>query len=173
MSVTPTTKDLAAVTVFSESERSKQINKSFDKFLSFVLTLTIFGASTFTVVVSEIANPSEINPSARFARETVRSFLGIAWLLFVIALYGVAYSMSSVAEKRENPDRQVGGKSKFRWELLASSLIQIVIITAFLFLSLALVAYVEPVGWAAVASSSAAGALTAKSLVDQWGQKPV
>ena len=158
-------KNLPKVTVTTRNEES---DKSFETFLSFVLTLSIFGASTFTVVVSEIANPNEINASARFARETVRSFLGIAWLLFVFALGAVSFSMSARAYVREHPAIEVKGGSKLRWELIASSLIQISVIAAFFFLSLALVAYTEVVGWIAVGLSSTTAISIIGWLVIQW-----
>ena len=145
--------------------------KSFEGFLSFVLSLSIFGASTFAIVVSEIANPSEISPNARFTRETVRSFLGIAWLLFIVPLGIVAVSMSLLAYKREHPTAGLEGVWNQRWErlgLVASSLIQVSIIVAFLVLSLVLVAYTEAVGWVAVALSSTAAAFTIVSLAAQW-----
>jgi hypothetical protein len=145
--------------------------KSFEGFLSFVLSLSIFGASTFAIVVSEIANPSEVSPDARFTRETVRSFLGIAWLLFIVALGIVAVSMSLLAYKREHPTAGFESTRKQKWErlgLVASSLIQVSVITAFLFLSLVLVAYTEAVGWVAVALSSIAAAFAIVSLAAQW-----
>jgi hypothetical protein len=145
--------------------------KSFEGFLSFVLSLSIFGASTFAIVVSQIANPSEVNPNARFTRESVRSFLGIAWLLFIFALAIVAVSMSLLAYKREHPISGFQGVWKQRWErlgLVASSLIQLSVITAFLFLSLVLVTYTEGVGWAAVALSLTAAVFAIVSLAVQW-----
>jgi hypothetical protein len=47
-------------------------------------------------------------------------------------------------------------------------LIQVLVITAFLFLSLALVAYTEAVGWVAVALSSTGAAFAIVSLAAQW-----
>jgi hypothetical protein len=165
LSTGPVAKDLPNVTVTPKNEESE---KSFETFLSFVLSLSIFGASIFTTVVSEIANPNEINASARFARETVRSFLGIAWLLFVVALGAVSFSMSASAYIREHPTIEVKGGSKLKWELIASSLIQISVITAFLFLSLALVAYTEIVGWIAVGLTSTTAISIGGWLVIQW-----
>jgi hypothetical protein len=158
-------KALPKVTVTPRNEESE---KSFEAFLSFIFTLSIFGASTFTTVVSEIANPNDINNSARFARETVRSFLGVAWLLFVVAIGAVCFSMSARAYIREHPTIEAKGGSKLRWELMASSLIQISVIVAFLFLSLALVAYTEVVGWIAVGLSSTTAVCISGWLVIQW-----
>mgnify|MGYP004503243875 CR=1 FL=1 len=165
------TSSLAKDPKSSADTGSLETIKSFEGFLSFVLSLSIFGASTFAIIVSEIANPSEVSPNARFTRETVRSFLGIAWLLFIVALGIVAVSMSLLAYKREHPTAGFEGFWEQRWDrlgLVASSLIQVSVIAAFLFLSLVLVAYTEAVGWVAVALSSTAAAFAAVSLAAQW-----
>jgi hypothetical protein len=145
--------------------------KSFEGFLSFVIGLSIFGASTFAVIVSEIANPSDLAENPRFTRETVRTLLGIAWLLFILALGVVALAMSLLAFQREHTKASFDGLWSRTWErlgLLASSLIQLLVIVAFLFLTLVLVAYTEAVGWAAVAFTSTAAAFTFVSLAVQW-----
>lgn len=150
---------------------SLEIIKSFEGFLSFVLSLSIFGASTFAIIVSEIANPNELSLNPRFTRETVRTLLGIAWLFFVLALGIVAASMSLLAYQREHSIVGFEGLWRQRWErlgLVASSLIQVLVITAFLFLSLVLVAYTEAVGWVAVALTSTAAAFAFLSLAVQW-----
>ena len=69
----------------------------------FVLSLSIFGASTFAVIVSQIANPSDLTANPRFTQDSVRTFLGISWLLFILALGVVALSMSALAFQRERP----------------------------------------------------------------------
>jgi hypothetical protein len=76
--------------------------KSFEGFLSFVIGVSIFGASTFTVVVSQIQDPSDLYAKPRFTAETVRTFLAIAWLLFILALGIVGFSMSVVTFQREH-----------------------------------------------------------------------
>jgi hypothetical protein len=154
------------------SDRSRpETIRSFEGFLSFILSLSIFGASTFAIIVSEIANPNAFSPNPRFTRETVRTLLGIAWLLFVLALGIVAVSMSLLAYQREHSTPEVEGLWRQRWErlgLVASSLIQVSVIAAFLFLSLVLVAYTQAVGWVAVALTSTAAFFALISLAIQW-----
>jgi hypothetical protein len=145
--------------------------KSFEGFLSFVIGLSIFGASTFAVIVSEIANPSDLAENPRFTRETVRILLGISWLLFILALGIVALAMSLLAFQREHPTAGFNSPWRRTWErlgLLASSSIQLFVIVGFLFLSLVLVAYTEAVGWVAVAFTSTAATFTFVSLAVQW-----
>lgn len=161
----------ASATTPNDSGTTDVAVKSFEGFLSFVIGISIFGASLFTVIVSEIANPSDISENPRFTRETVRTFLSIGWLLFVLALGVVALSMSFLAYQREHPNTGIEGAWKSRWErlgLLASSLIQLLVITAFLFLSLVLVAYTEAVGWVAVATTSISAAFALGALTIQW-----
>jgi hypothetical protein len=133
--------------------------KSFEGFLSFILSVSIFGASIFTVIVSDIADPAEISKSPRFDRETVRMFLALAWLLFVVALGIAGFSLSVVTIRRERVRNGSDQAWNVRWKrlgLASSFVLQTCILGAFMFLSLAVVAYTEGGGWAAVACTSAA-----------------
>ncbi|TFB02529.1 hypothetical protein CCMA1212_005598 [Trichoderma ghanense] len=138
---------------------SEAVTKSFEAFLSFVLTVTIFGASIFTVIVSDIPDPAAVSPEPKFSKQTIRTFLAISWLLFAVALSLGAFSMSVYYAQREKAGQGFTEEQirKLRpLGVLASSMLQILIIVAFLFLSLVLVAYAEVVGWVAVAFSAAA-----------------
>lgn len=61
--------------------------KSFQEFLSFVLSLTIFGALTFAVVVFEIANSNDLSPSPLFSRETVITFFWYCMAALCLCAY--------------------------------------------------------------------------------------
>ncbi|KAF2495909.1 hypothetical protein BU16DRAFT_526450 [Lophium mytilinum] len=155
----------------NNASTTEAVVKSFEGFLSFVIGLSIFGASTFAVIVSDIANPSTISENPQFTRKTVRTFLGIAWLFFILALGIVALAMSLLAVQREHTKAGFDGPWRRTWErlgLLASSFIQLLVTVAFLFLSLVLVAYAEAVGWVAVAFTSATAVFTVLSLAVQW-----
>jgi hypothetical protein len=161
----------ATQTITPNTAGTAEAVASFQGFLSFIIGISIFGASIFTVIISEIANPGDLSEAPRFTRETVRTFLGISWLLFVLALGVVALSMSLLAYQQEHKNTGINGPWRYRWErlgLLASALIQLLVIAAFLFLSLVLVAYTEVVGWVAVAFTSIAAACAFVSLVFQW-----
>jgi hypothetical protein len=67
-SVTQTTSPNAA-------SNTEVVIKSFEGFLSFVLSPSIFGASTFAITVSQIANPSDLTANPQFTQESVRTFL--------------------------------------------------------------------------------------------------
>ncbi|KAK4225756.1 hypothetical protein QBC38DRAFT_482205 [Podospora fimiseda] len=127
-----------------------QSMEDFKTFISFVLTISIFGASTFAVIAGEMADPAELwapdKPPLKL--KTVRKLLALAWLCFVHALAVAAYSSSLLAWWRHRDD----GVWQ-RWDkigIFASVLIHALLVAAFMFLSLCMVAYVGAVGWVAV-----------------------
>ena len=128
-----------------------QLLESAKIFLSFTVGVSIFGASIFTVIVSEIAQPGKPPSNERFDERTVRTLLAISWLLFVLALGIGGVSINLLTGTGENP--QFWSRLKIRSLIL---LLQSLIIGAFLILSLVIVAYTGDVGWVAVAFSSVA-----------------
>jgi hypothetical protein len=155
----------------NRTDRGEIVIKSFEGFLSFVIGVSIFGASTFTVVVSQIADPSSLYAKPRFTAETVRTFLAISWLLFILALGIVGFSMSVVTFQREHAKLGQEGEWIKRWKgvgLLVSSVIELLIVVAFIFLSLVIVAYAEAVGWVAVGCASVAAILVIVLIAIQW-----
>jgi MFS family permease len=133
--------------------------KSFQTFISFIVGVSIFGASTFAIIAGQIQDPRQLSPTARFDMQTVRIFLALAWLYFIIAL-GVAGFSSSILTLKQEKHSVLTEDWHRRWKkfsLAASIFLQSLVIGAFWFLSLALIAYVEVVGWIAVVVSGAAG----------------
>ncbi|KAH0537510.1 hypothetical protein FGG08_005685 [Glutinoglossum americanum] len=141
-------------------------------FLPAVIGVSTFGGSiTFSVIVSEIADPGRLNPSnqnavtyTRFQRETVRMFLALSWLLFIMAL-GVASMVAQLLSFhrerfRDNFEKPMSGMPILNMITNGgglhglSLLLNGLMLGAFYFLSLAVVAYVETVGWIAVAFTS-------------------
>lgn len=138
------------------------------------MAASLGGSLTFTVIVSDIVDPKRLNPDgpaveARFDKETVRQILAIAWLLFGIA-FGWAIMMSFVVRlasprwiasyNRYNKSRpgHEAGCNRVRWLTALHSLGLGFLITApYMCLGLAVWAYVEPVGLAAVVFISAQG----------------
>jgi hypothetical protein len=89
-------------------------------------------------------------------------FLALAWLLFVVALGIAGFSLSVVTIRRERVRKESDQAWNIRWKrlgLASSFVLQACILGAFMFLSLAVVAYTEGGGWTAVACTSAAGVL--------------
>lgn len=148
------------------SELATQALDSLQNFLPLIIGITIFGASTFASLVSQLDKPV-----SRFSLTTVRTFMAIAWILFIVAL-GVA--MFGVTIIKPGP---TGAMQKSSLELLVKvarlvkMACQLLVIVAFLFLSLVVIAYAGPVGWVAV-GLTAFGCWTTIGFWMQWAMKP-
>ncbi|KAK3317798.1 hypothetical protein B0T19DRAFT_405464 [Cercophora scortea] len=122
--------------------------KAFETFISFIFSISIFGASAFAVVVGGMTDPSDLWPADNpptFTLRTARTFIAIAWLCFILSLAVAAYASSALTMMRQRAggveDREWGR----RWEvigLVASAVLYLLLVAAFLFLSLAMVALV-------------------------------
>lgn len=133
--------------------------KDLQSFISFVFSVSIFGASTFAVIIGQMADPAEIwkpNPPP-FCLSTVRTLLATAWLLFIIALAVAGYSSSvlTIYQQGDMSDQRRARKWN-RFGFLASVVLHVSLVLAFMLLSIALIAYTGTVGWVAVGVSSLA-----------------
>lgn len=144
--------------------------ESFQFFLSFIVGISIFGASIFATIVGQMQDPIQLNPHAYFSMQTVRIFMAIAWLFFIAAL-GVAGFSSSVLVREKEKNGNLTENWRKRWKkfgLAVSFMLQTLVIGAFLFLSLGLVAYAEVVGWIAVAITIGAAGIAITLWVEQY-----
>ncbi|EPS38930.1 hypothetical protein H072_7328 [Dactylellina haptotyla CBS 200.50] len=134
----------------------------FQTFISFVFSISIFGASTFAIILGEMTDPADIwkPDSPPFSLPQVRNFLAISWLCFILSIAVAAYSSSILTIFRQRANH-IYEKSWYKtWDvygLIASAILHLLLVMAFLFLSVALVAYVGTVGWVAVGFSAGAG----------------
>jgi hypothetical protein len=121
----------------------------YDSFAKGIVGLTTFGASiTFSVILSDLPDPvpirahssSKVSRKVTWEKETVRQFLSIAWLMFVLALGFAIISLVQLKKKME-----VGRGMK-----LLEILLELLVLSAFMFLALAVAAYVPEVGFAGV-----------------------
>jgi len=113
----------------------------FDNYLKAIIGIAILGGQiTFTLIVSDIADPETLNngTAAVFKKETVRLLIAISWLFFTCTL-GVAVIISLLF----NGDSRFAGV--FGW--VVTFLLNFLPVGAFLLLSLATAAYVPIVGW--------------------------
>jgi hypothetical protein len=159
------------------TESAERAIQWWEAFLPQAVNVSIFGGSiTFSIAIQEIANPARLNPSdseaetyTRFQRETVRRFLSLAWLLFVCALATASLAMLLLNFKRKSIKDSF--KVKWSWSPMIlhtlSFVISALMLGAFMFLSLAVVAYVEDVGWAGVGVTSLVALITL--LIWIWG----
>lgn len=131
-------------------------------FITIVLTISIFGASTFSIIAGQMQDPEELwKPnSAPFSLAAVRRFLAAAWLCFILTIAIAGYSSSVLTILRQRAERLNDHTWHTHWDILgiaSSILLHILLVLAFLFLSLGLVAYVGTIGWVAVGFSCVAG----------------
>lgn len=139
--------------------------KAFQTFITFIFSVSVFGASTFAIIASQMVDPADIwNPDPPpFHLSTVRNFLAVAWLCFILSIAIAGYSLSILTLLREGNvgalDKKAWARKWARWNiigLVASMLLHLLLVVAFLFMSLALAAYVGAVGWVATGFCSIA-----------------
>jgi hypothetical protein len=131
----------------------------FDDYLKAIIGIAVLGGQiTFTLIVSDIADPTKLNPSvsddgtaAVFQRETVRLLIALSWLFFTFTLgFAVLTSLLFSGNRRGSLAARLGGA----FDLTMTFLLNFLPIGAFLLLSLAAAAYVPVVGWIGVAFTS-------------------
>jgi hypothetical protein len=159
----------------TEDPQLKISVESYQLFITFVFSVSIFGASTFAVIAGQMADPADVWKPAPppFSLRTVRNFLAVAWLCFILAIAVAGYSSSILTLHRQ----RAGGAYRrdwagtWKWQgILASVALHTLLIAAFLFLSLALVAYVGAVGWVAVGFCGLAAVFVIVLSILQWRQ---
>lgn len=118
------------------------------------IAISTFGASiTFQVIIQQIDDTQNVSTHHTFHRKTARTFLAIAWVLFMSAL-GIA-SLAAIL-LAFNKDRVRNGiarpeHTRRRYALTASitsGILLLLMLSAFFFSSLAVTSYCEGVGWA-------------------------
>ena len=162
---------MAVVHLLANTDDDKVVD-FFRSLFSAVIGISTFGASiTFGKVVSGVATPV-----GEYSEEQVRSFLGLAFLLFLVALGTASFLAVGLKFNRESikTGLQSHGKRRVLWSgvtMAASGLVQGLIFAAFIFLSLALMAYTEAIGMAALICTSVFAALAFLFIVGQavWG----
>jgi hypothetical protein len=117
-------------------------------YLSIIISISIFGASIFSSLISQLAEPT------KFSLNTVRTFMAISWFLFISTL-GCAICSNTlmgpdIATDKVSKTFRQGSKLRIRTEFFFMFLTHLSIIGAFLFMALVVMAYAEAVGWVAV-----------------------
>jgi hypothetical protein len=141
--------------------------KFFEGFFPSVVAISTLGASiTFTVIISSLPEPKQT-----FAEESVRIFLAIAWLLFILGLALGTFLGSVMIFHRDGVRKgfELDSQStRIRWwGIMAILVLLMIIIGSFLFLSLVVAAYVKVVGWIAVGCTSAFALVSVGAVVSQ------
>ncbi|KAF2995425.1 hypothetical protein E8E14_001924 [Neopestalotiopsis sp. 37M] len=146
-----------------EAQRAQpdSADEEFRMFITLVFGVSIFGASTFAVSIGQMTDPADIwrPKDPPFILQTVRSFLGAAWLCFTLSIALASIISSFLILKKNQATRNVQDKNKDQAEerkrettaIAASALLWTLLVAAFLFIALAMVPYAYVPGWIAVA----------------------
>lgn len=134
----------------------KSVVVFFNGLFQTIIAISTLGTSiTFSFVLS--GNTQLASPTAYYSQERVILFLAVSWLLFLLALAFSALGSTLLTFFRAHWERdwdgQHGKKSQLEVQLYAvliSALLGGMIIGAFIFLALVIVAYCAPVGWTAL-----------------------
>ncbi len=142
----------------------------FNEYLNAIIGIAALGGQiTFTVIVSDIADPSTLGSSSSspgpdeptpsnstavlFPKEKVRFFIALSWLFFTATL-GLAVVAKVLFTTSPQPGSINAGRSAVLVSKIYSGLtllLNMLPIAAFLLLALAAAAYVPVVGWVGVA----------------------
>ncbi|KAJ4244571.1 hypothetical protein NW762_014426 [Fusarium torreyae] len=154
--------------------KSDTVNLEFFRFFVVtMITISIFEASTFAVIMGEMTDPAEIwaPRSPTFTLKTVRLFLAISWLAFAMSIALAGYTGSFLALLQQKAGGEIDDGMIQKWTpagLVVSALLHLLIVTGFLFMSLSLVAYVGALGWVIVSFSSLMYLVVFYVLMTQW-----
>lgn len=131
----------------------------FEDYLKAIIGIAVFGGQiTFTLIVSDIADPMRLNTSntddatpSVFNKERVRLCIALSWLFFTLTLgFGVLTHLLFTGRRRGS----LAPRIESVFYLVMTFLLNFLPIGAFLLLSLATAAYVPVVGWIGVAFTS-------------------
>ncbi|KAJ4264285.1 hypothetical protein NW762_005481 [Fusarium torreyae] len=125
-------------------------------FVVTMIAISVFGASTFAVIMGEMTDPADIWESPTFTLKTVRLFLAVSWLAFAMSIALAGYSGSVIALMRQKEKGEVTEQIIKKWTpagFVVSVALHLLIVTGFFFMSLSLVAYIGSFGWVIVSVS--------------------
>ncbi|KAF5564819.1 hypothetical protein FPHYL_4518 [Fusarium phyllophilum] len=125
-------------------------------FVVTMIAISVFGASTFAVIVGEMTDPADLYATPTFSLKTVRLFLSVSWLAFAVSIALAGYSGSFLALMRQQAKGEIDDETIRKWTpagLVVSAALHLLIVTGFLFMALSLVAYVGAFGWVIVGFS--------------------
>ncbi|KAK6218525.1 hypothetical protein QIS74_06405 [Colletotrichum tabaci] len=158
----PLADDAVASTASQAAVKAVTSIKHFQYFISLVFSISIFGASTFAVIAGQMEDPAELwkpDPPP-FTLATVRKFLAVAWLCFILSIAVAGYSSSVLTALQQQARGRYDKTWSRRWRyvgITASVALHFLLVFAFLFMALGLVAYVGTIGWVAVGFCCLAG----------------
>ncbi|KAF4443708.1 hypothetical protein FACUT_1133 [Fusarium acutatum] len=130
--------------IHSSSKTNSDDLEVFRFFVVTMIAISVFGASTFAVIVGEMTDPADIYATPTFTLKTVRLFLSVSWLAFAVSIALAGYSGSFLALMRQKAKGEIDEEMIRKWTpagLVVSAALHLLIVTGFLFMALSLVAY--------------------------------
>jgi hypothetical protein len=161
-STPPAVKNAPPAAIPTSDHQIEDAVKEFQLFISFIFTISIFGASLFAIIAGQMADPVDIwKPSPPpFTLQTVRTLLAASWLCFVLAIAIAGYSSSYLTIMRQAARSKYDEVWRRKWDrvgIACSITLHFLMIAAFMCISVSLVSYAGVVGWVAVGFTSLAG----------------
>jgi hypothetical protein len=146
----------------------------FDNLFKTITAIATLGASiTFAKIVQTPVTPWI---DYGFSKDTIQTYLGISWLLFLVNLGMVSFFTAALSLWRNAAVEWFGTEDsqKRRTVMYYATFVSMILfgllIAAFIFLGLVVTAYTGPVGWTAIAFTVLAGTLGYGSII--W-QSPI
>lgn len=123
--------------------------KTLQGYLAMIISISIFGASTFFSLISQFAEPT------KFSVPIVRMFMAISWLFFILTLeFAIASSMllgpDVISISKVIGRFEQDSKLRTNMGIVFTFLTHFSGLCALLFMALVVMAYAEGVGWVAV-----------------------
>lgn len=148
------------------------VSTFFNGLFTTIIGISTLGASiTFSYVISNNPPP----PSTRtFGQSEIQLFLSISWFLFLLALAFASLGSTLLTFFKEHWkadwDCKNGEKSRVSVQVYAacaSGLLSSLVVSAFVFLCLVVIAYSPVIGWLALGFTTAFGLVIAGSVLYQ------
>ena len=142
----------------------ERLTASLPAFFTTVIAIGTLGSSiTFNLILQDIRDPP---PHAIFDKSTCQTFLAISYHLFINAL-GVAAGLFAYLH-HDNPPGGIPSQGYLWFSSISPGILVSLLLAAFIFVSLVVMAYVFAVGVSAVATTSCGGVL----LLFAWIKRP-
>lgn len=144
----------------------------FNGLFTTVIGISSLGASiTFNYVISNVNSPAE---GACFGQAEVQLFLGISWLLFLLALASASLASSILTFFKEHWKKDWNGECGTKnqkdvqiYAAFATAVLGSLVTAAFIFLCLVVTAYSPVVGWIALGFTVTFGLICAVGVMFQ------
>ncbi|KAI1452648.1 hypothetical protein F4805DRAFT_23242 [Annulohypoxylon moriforme] len=157
---------------FLNFERSA---KNFQIFVGFLMPISIFGASVFSIILGQMADPKDTSNTPILSLATVRILLALAWLSFVLVIGLGGLSLGFLATHEESSQGTLTPIEKRKLKRLGFLVVVLLYgftMSGFVFMAIALAAYVQIVAFAAIGCMAIAIVIATVACFRQWQEVP-